>query len=111
MTRPERARSAWGAPLQGARDAEPELSARVLIDGEFRVSVRLHSDVCDRPAEIAHPQGAQVISVRPAEPRTQHNAIPIGDSCPRALQTLPQSPEVDASGQLQHHVNVVPHDA
>src|SRR2546422_10840229 len=28
MTRPERARSAGGAPLQGAHDAEPGLSAR-----------------------------------------------------------------------------------
>src|SRR5438034_1377594 len=33
MTRPERARSAGGAPLQGAHNAEPGLSARVLIGG------------------------------------------------------------------------------
>src|SRR6266545_3695413 len=60
IPRPERARSAGGAPLQGARGAEPGLSARGYQEARSarRLSVTLPASVIPRPERARSAGGA-----------------------------------------------------
>jgi len=109
-TRPKRARSAGGAPLQGAHSRRARASARV-IQRDVRVPLRLGSHVVNSPLQVADSQRAQIVSVGPPQFRTRHDPVAVRNPSTRALESLHESWDIGARRKLQNYVDVVPNDA
>ena len=109
--RPERARSAWCAPLQGALCAEPGLSARDLIECETRMSSRLRSHVSDGAPKISHAEGPEIVTIRPTQRGTGHHAVAVRDARAGTLQPLDEPWDVHVRWELKNQVDVVADDS